>query len=261
MIGILDSTIGGLTVTRAAEQFLPEHSLLFLGDIAQTPYDRKDAAAVVEYSIENTKFLIENGAKIIIVSCNSAADIATEILRQTFGVPVFEIISPAVQAAVKASRHQRIGIIGTRATISGNIYSSGFTRSSRPECKVFQKACPLLVPLVEEGWVTKKETKMILKKYLYSLKNLQLDTLILGCSHYLLLKQLIQHRIGRKVTLIDTSIEVVKHVKCFLENTPDLLPSENISQVERHYFVTGITETTQYIAEQILKRPTQLQLT
>ncbi len=256
MIGIFDSTIGGLTVARAAERLLPEHSLLFLGDIARTPYDRKDAADIVAYSIENTQFLIENGAKIIIIGCNSAASIATEKIRQTFDIPVFEIISPAVQEAVRVSRHQRIGIIGTHATIS--IYSNAVP-GSLPECKVFPKACPLLVPLVEEGWLNKKETKMILKKYLYSLKNQQLDTLILGCSYYPLLKQLIQHRIGRKVTLIDGSIEVVKHVKNFLETMPDLLPSEKISQIKHRYFVTDLTETTEYVAAQILKRPIQLQ--
>jgi len=259
MIGIFDSNIGGLAVAKSVEQLLPEHSLLFLGDIARAPYDRKDAAAVVDYSIENTKFLIENGAKIIIVACNTAASIATEIVRQTFDVPVFEIISPAVRAAAKVSHHQRIGIIGTRATINGNVYSSSIT-SSRPEYKVFQKACPLLVPLVEEGWITKKETKMILKKYLYNLKNQQLDSLILGCTHYPLLRHLIQPRIGRKVTLIDSSIEVAKQVKSFLENAPDMLPAEKIPQVKYNYFVTDLAETTEYVAAQILKGPIRLQL-
>ncbi len=259
MIGIFDSTIGGLTIAKAAEQLLPEHSLLFLGDIARAPYDRMNTADIIKYSIENTKFLIENGAKIIIIGCNSAAGIATERVRQAFDIPVFEIIHPAVQAAVKVSRHQRIGIIGTRATISSNIYSSA-VKSSQPEYKVFPKACPLLVPLVDEGWLPRKETKMILKKYLYSLKNHQLDTLILGCTHYSLLKQLIQPRIGKKVTLIDASIEVVKNVKKFLDNTPDLLSSEKTSPVNHRFAVTDLAETTEYVARQILRRPIQLQL-
>lgn len=260
MIGIFDSTIGGLTIARAAELLLPGHSLLFLGDIKRAPYDRKDAADIVTYSIENTKFLIENGAKIIIVGCNSAASIATEMVRQTFNIPVFEIIGPSIREAVRMSHHQRIGIVGNRATISSNIYSNAIT-GYRPKCKVFQQPCPLLVPLIEEGWITKKETKMILKKYLYGLKNRQLDTLILGCTHYPLLKQLMQPRIGRRVTLVDSSIEVIKHVKIFLENSPDLLPAEEISQVKYHYFVTCLTETTEYVAAQILKRPIRPQLT
>jgi glutamate racemase len=259
MIGIFDSSIGGLTIARAAEQLLPDHSLLYLGDIARLPYDRQDPATIVKYSIENTKFLVDNGAKVIIIGCNSAASIATETIRQTFDVPVFEIIHPTVQKAVEVSHNERIGIIGTRATVNSNIYSNA-VKNSRPECRVFPKACPLLVPLVDEGWIAKRETKMILKKYLYSLKNQQLDTLILGCTYYPLLKQLIQPRIGRKVTLIDSSIEVVKHVKRYLKNAPDLLPTEKISPVEHRYIVTGITETTEYVAAQILKRPIQLQL-
>lgn len=259
MIGIVDSSIGGLTIAREAEQLLPEHSLLYLGDIARLPYDRQDPATILKYSIENTQFLVDNGAKIIIIGCNSTASIATETIRQTFDIPVFEIIHPTVQKAVKVSHHERIGIIGTRATISSNIYSNA-VKNSRPECKVFQKACPLLVPLVDEGWIAKKETKMILKKYLYSLKNQQPDTLILACTHYPMLKQLIQSRIGKKVTLIDSSIEVVKHVKRYLKNAPELLPAENFSQVKHRYVVTGLTETTEYVASQILKRPIQLQL-
>ncbi len=259
MIGIFDSSIGGLTIARAAEQLLPEHPVLFFGDIARAPYDHKDSATIVKYSIESTQFLIDNGAKVIIIGCNSAASIATETIRQTFDVPVFEIIHPTVQKAVEVSHNGRIGIIGTRATVSSNIYPNAI-KSSRPECRVFQEACPLLVPLVDEGWIAKRETKMILKKCLYSLKNQQLDTLILGCTHYPLLIQLIQPRIGRKVTLIDSSIEVVKHVKRYLKNAPDLIPTKKIYPVEHRYIVTRITETSRYVAAQILKRPIQLQL-
>jgi glutamate racemase len=260
MIGIFDSTIGGLAIAKAFEQLLPRHSLLYLGDIARAPYYRKTAADIVQYSIENTQFLIERGAEIVVIGCNSAASVATEIIQQTFDIPVFDIITPAVQEAVRLSERQRIGIIGTRATINRNLYSDAVT-GSQPECRVFPKACPLLVPLVEEGWVRKKETKMILKKYLYSLKNQQLDALILSCTHYSLLKELVQFRIGRKVTLIDPSVEVAVHVKRYLDGMPDLLKSEKISQVKRHYLVTGLTETTENVASQILKRPTQLQLT
>ena len=259
MIGIFDSTIGGLAIAGAFEQLLPKHSLVYLGDIARAPYYRKTTADIVQYSIENTQFLIERGAKIVVIGSSSAASVATEIIQQTFNIPVFEILTPAVQEAVRLSERQRIGIIGTHATISRNLYSDAVT-CSQPECRVFSKACPLLVPLVEEGWVRKKETKMILKKYLYSLKNQQLDTLILGCTHYSLLKKLVQSRIGKKVTLIDPSVEVAKHVKQYLEKMPDLLQPEKISQVQHRYIVTGLTETTENVAAQILKRPTQLQL-
>lgn len=259
MIGIFDSGIGGLTVARAVEQLLPEQSLLYLGDIARTPYGSKSTETIVQYSLENTRFLIENGAKIIVIGCNSASSVAAETLRKNFDIPIFEVITPAVEETVSVSRNGRVGIIGTRATISSNSYSNAIAQS-RPECKVFTKACPLLVPLVEEGWITKKETKMILKKYLYSLKNQQIDTLILGCTHYPMLKHLIQPRIGKRVTLIDSSVEVAKYIKRFLEKQPNLLTTKKNPQVRHRYVVTDLTETTEHIAAQIFKRPIQLQL-
>jgi len=259
MIGIFDSGIGGLTVARAVEQLLPKHSLLYLGDIARTPYGNKSTENIAQYSMENTQFLIDKGAKIIVIGCNSASSVAAETLRQTFDIPVFEVITPSVQKAVKKSSRGRIGIIGTRTTISSNSYSNA-VRQFRSKCKIFQQECPLLVPLIEEGWITKKETKTILRKYLYGLKNQQLDTLILGCTHYPLLKHLIQPRIGRKVTLIDPSVEVAKHIRNILAEDPDLLPPEKFEQVSRQYIVTDLTETTRQVASQIFNRPIQLQL-
>ncbi len=259
MIGIFDSGIGGLTVARAIEQLLPERSLTYLGDIARTPYGSKSAETIEQYAVQNSEFLINKGAKVIVIACNSASSVATETLRKTFDIPIFEVITPAVEKAVSTSMTGRIGIIGTRATIRSDIYQKLIT-GFRPECKVFSQACPLLVPLVEEGWISKRETKMILKKYLYSLKNQQLDTIVLGCTHYPLLEHLIQPRVGKKITLIDSSIEVANHIRSFLEQKPNLLTKNNFHEVERNYFVTDITETTDKVAAQILKRPIQLQL-
>ncbi len=259
MIGIFDSGIGGLTVARAIEQLLPEHSITYLGDIARTPYGSKSAETIEQYSIQNTEFLLSKGAKIIVIACNSASSVATETLRKKFDVPIFEVITPAVEKAVSSSVNGRIGIIGTRATIRSDIYQK-LIIEARPECKVFSKACPLLVPLVEEGWINKRETKMILKRYLYSFKNQQLDTMVLGCTHYPLLKQLIQPRVGKKITLIDSSIEVANHIQSFLEQKPNLLTTSALHEVERNYFVTDRTETTDLVAAQIFKRPIQLQL-
>jgi len=258
MIGIFDSGIGGLTVARTVEQLLPHQSLLYLGDIRRSPYGNKSREAIIHYSVENTRFLIENGAKIVVVGCNSAASAATDTLRKIFDIPIFEVITPAVRKAINVSRSGRIGVIGTRATISSKRYSEAIARS-RPEYKVFTKACPLLVPLVEEGWISKKETKMILRKYLYSLKNQQIDTLILGCTHYPLLKHLIQPRIGKRVTLIDSSVEVAMQLSSFLEKNPDLIAAEKSSQVRHRFVVTDITETTGQVASKIFKRPIHLQ--
>ena len=188
MIGIFDSGVGGMTVARAVETLLPGYQMIYYGDLARTPYGSKSPEVITQYSISNTRFLLEHGAKIIIIACNSAASVASNMLRQHFDVPIFEVISQAVERAVTATVSGNIGIIGTRATIRSGIYDEKI-KEQAPGLRVFSKACPLLVPLVEEGWTDTRETKMILRKYLAPLKQKQIDTLVLGCTHYPLLRQ------------------------------------------------------------------------
>lgn len=257
MIGIFDSGIGGMTVARAVEQLLPQYPLVYLGDIARTPYGTKSAKTITEYSLENTRFLVSQGAQIIVIACNSAASVATERLRREFDVPIFEVITPAVEQAVKSSRSGRIGIIGTAATIRSGAYEAAIKRR-QPACKVFGAACPLLVPLVEEGWTNKRETKMILRRYLHPLKNQQLDTLILGCTHYPLLKHLIQPRIGRKVALIDSSETTAAHLKVYLEKNQALQSDPKHAPGRNRYFVTDITATATTVAATLFGRKIDL---
>jgi len=253
MIGIFDSGVGGMTVARAVEQLLPDHPLLYLGDIARSPYGPKSARTIIDYSVENTNFLIENGAEIIVIACNSASSVATDRLRQQFNIPIIEVISPAVDEAVTRSRTGRIGIIGTRATIRSGIYEEQIL-SKKPDYKVFSKACPLLVSLVEEGWINKRETKMILRRYLHDLKNQQIDTLVLGCTHYPLLKHLIQPRVGRKVTLIDSSAATAHFLKNYLDENPASQPPASHTPVRNRYYVTDLTETAAHLACKIFGR-------
>ncbi len=257
MIGIFDSGVGGMTVARAVEQLMPDYPLLYLGDIARSPYGSKSARTIINYSIENTRFLVQNGAKIVVIACNSAASVATDRLRQEFEIPIIEVITPAVEQAILQSRSGRIGIIGTRATIQSGIYEDKI-RKQIPEYRVFAKACPLLVPLVEEGWISKRETKMILRRYLHDLKNQQIDTLILGCTHYPLLKHLIQPRIGKKVTLIDSSAATALFLKNYLDNTVTFQPTTDHAPVQNKYFVTDLTETAAHIAIKIFGRSIEL---
>ena len=257
MIGIFDSGVGGMTVARAVEQLLPDYPLLYLGDIARTPYGTKSAQKIIDYSVENTRFLVEKGAEIVVIACNTASSVATDRLRQEFNIPIIEVISPAVQQAISKSRKGRIGIIGTRATIRSGIYEAKI-REQYPEYKVLSEACPLLVSLVEEGWIGKRETKMILRRYLHNLKNQQIDTLVLGCTHYPLLKHLIQARIGKKVALIDSSEATAYFLKNYLENNGDFQSSENHKPDQNRYFVTDLTETAEYIATKIFGRHIEL---
>lgn len=257
MIGIFDSGIGGMTVARAVEQLLPGYPLLYLGDIARTPYGTKSAKTITDYSLENTAFLVDQGAEIIVIACNSAASVATKRLRREFKVPILEVITPAVNQALKLSQSGRIGIIGTTATINSGTYEAAI-KSRNPDCKVVAKACPLLVPLVEEGWATKRETKMIIRRYLHPLKNHQLDTLILGCTHYPLLKHLIQPRIGKKVALIDSSQATAACLKTYLEENSDLQEKPGHKPGNNNYFVTDITQTATTVAAKLFGRKIDL---
>ncbi len=257
MIGIFDSGIGGMTVAHAVEQLLPDYSLVYYGDIARTPYGPKSPKTITDYSIRNTEFLLEKGAELIIVACNTASSVATQALRECFQVPIIEVVTPAANRAIETSRNRRVGVIGTKATVKSGIYHKTI-RAEHPEFKVYSEACPLLVPLVEEDWLNKRETKMILRRYLHPLKDKQIDTLVLGCTHYPLLKKLIQARIGKKVTLIDSSIETAKHVKHFLLSNPNLVSRKDQEQVSHCYYVSDCTETATKVAQRIFSRPMEL---
>lgn len=256
MIGIFDSGIGGLTVARAIERLLPNHSLLYFGDTARTPYGTKSAEVITEYSLRNCQFLLENGAKLIVIGCNSASSVAASRLREEFDVPIVEVISPAVKRAAEASSSGRIGVIGTRATVRSGVYEQ-LLQNSRPDCKVFSIPCPLLVPLVEEGWTNRQETKMIIRRYLHSFKDKQIDTLILGCTHYPLLKELIAKRVGRKVTVIDSSVEIAHALHDqILPIIDNGITAENGGS--HRFYLSDVTESARRISSIIFNQPVEL---
>lgn len=255
MIGIFDSGVGGMTVAHAVEQLLPDYSTVYYGDIARTPYGPKSPETIINYSVRNTEFLLEKGAELIIIACNSASSVATTRLRERFQVPIIEVVSPAVRRAVQVSRKGRIGVIGTKATIKSDVYKKSI-QEQQADFKVYSQACPLLVPLVEEDWRNRRETKMILRRYLHPLKTKQIDTLVLGCTHYPLLKEVIQARIGKRVRLIDSSIETAHHVKTFLAANPECVSRQD--QVSHSYYASDCTETALKVAERIFSRPMEL---
>jgi glutamate racemase len=251
MIGIFDSGVGGLTVARAIMQQTPGYDIVYFGDTARTPYGTKSAETVIGYTVRNIEFLLSRGAKLIVIACNTASSVATAPVLKQFSVPIFEVITPAVELAVQASKNLNFGIMGTRATITSGIYETKIIEN-QPQARVYSVACPLLVPLVEEGWLDKAETAMIVKKYLQPLKTRQIDTLILGCTHYPLLKKVIQRKIGKRVHLIDSSISVSNSVNAFLAAN---------SQIDRRLgrnghltlFVSDVTDQFKKIAEMTLK--------
>jgi glutamate racemase len=261
MIGIFDSGIGGLTVVREVLEKLPQYRIVYFGDTARTPYGPKSQKTIVEYAIEDTEFLLSQGAKIIIVACNSVSSVAFETLKERYNIPLFEVIQPAVDKTLRLTRKERVGVIGTRATVGSGIYER-LLKKVRPKIQVFSQACPLLVPLVEEGWLRRPETKRIVRKYLSPLKMKQVDTLVLGCTHYPLLKPIIQDKMGKRVQVIDSSQEVALWVKETLETHPEI--SGRLTPIDgqngHRFFVSDLTPNFELIAKRFLGRPIQLEL-
>ena len=260
MIGIFDSGVGGMTVARAIEQFCPGFPLVYLGDIARSPYCSKSPAMITEYSHRNTDFLLRQGAKLIVIACNSAASTASTSLQSHYSQSIIDVITPAVAKAASVSQNGRIGVIGTRATINSGLYEHRI-QATRPECRVYSEACPLLVPLVEEGWLDRRETKMIVKKYLHPLRDKQIDTLILGCTHYPLLKKTIAPRIGRRVRIIDSSVEVALHLQQILAEDEQLRTLLYAPDTPSRFFVSDIPAPVHALASKIFGRTVLLEKT
>ena len=257
MIGIFDSGVGGMTVAQAVENALPEYRLIYFGDLARSPYGSKSRETIANYAREDTEFLLSKGAKIIIIACNSAASVASDLLKHDFNVPIFEVITPAIHKASTTTTTGNIGVIGTRATIASGIYDQKI-RALLTDSRVYSQPCPLLVPLVEEGWLHKRETKMIIRRYLHPLRSKQVDTLVLGCTHYPLLKHLIQPRIGKRVSVIDSSAEVAAELRFFLENTPEI--AQTLAKDGQNvYYVSDVTAAAESTAQRIFGRKIDLQ--
>ncbi|MCP3943593.1 MAG: glutamate racemase [Desulfobacteraceae bacterium] len=257
MIGIFDSGIGGLTTVKAVMKKLPGYDIVYFGDTARTPYGTKSCKTIINYSLENSKFLLENGAKIIIMACNTASSVATHKVESYFtDTPVFEVISPAVEKALEQSKKQQIGIIGTRGTIKSKVYEK-MIKKLNPSTRIYSAPCPLLVPLVEEGWINRPETTTIIKKYLHPLKARQIDTLVLGCTHYPVLKDIIQQKIGKKIALIDSAEAVADKVVNYLNANPDLdkCMSKN---GQTDFFVSDVTDQFKKTAKSIIKKDIEL---
>lgn len=251
MIGIFDSGVGGLTVARAIMEKIPGYDIVYFGDTAHTPYGTKSPETVIGYTVKNIEFLLSRGAGVIVIACNTASSVATAQVLERFAVPIFEVITPAVELAVNSSKNFRFGVIGTRATVTSGVYEKKIVEL-QPAARVYSIACPLLVPLVEEGWLRKPETVRIIKKYLQPLKARQIDALILGCTHYPLLKTIIQRKIGRRVHLIDSSISVATDLKRFLDNHVEI--DQQLGQNGKlTLFVSDVTDQFQKIATMTLK--------
>jgi glutamate racemase len=230
-IGVFDSGIGGLTVVKALRDLLPNEKIVYLGDTARVPYGSKSASTVERYSVEMAKMLIEQDAKIIVVACNSASSVALPKLEKTLPVTVMGVIRPGAQAAITATHNGHVGVIGTRATIRSGAYEKAL-RALDDDVRVTSRACPLLVPLIEEGWLDDELTDHVIARYLEPLMREGIDTLVLGCTHYPLLLPAIERALGCAVKLVDSAQNCAAAVQEFLDRQHMRAPTGTAGSLE-----------------------------
>lgn len=238
-IGVFDSGIGGLTVMKKLMEKLPHEKLIYFGDTARLPYGDKSPETILRYSLENAIFLMEHKIKLLVIACNTASAYAMNKLKAILNIPIIDVIQPGADCASMTTKNQRIGILGTRATISSNAYKDEI-KKRLPSADIYSMACPLLVPLIEEHLFEHPATLLILRDYLAPLKKQNIDTLLLGCTHYPLLTPLIQSEIGKSVSIIDSATTCAEHVSAVLDNQ-NLRNPQSISP-QHLYFASDYPE-------------------
>lgn len=252
-IGVFDSGVGGLTVAKEIMSQLPGERILYYGDTARVPYGSKSKETVTEYSRQIIRFLMSQGVKVIVVACNTASALAVDTLRSEFDVPILDVVEPGARAAAAATKNGRIGILGTEGTIRSGMYNKCLY-DINPDLGVYSRACPLFVPLVEEGWIYDNITREVIKRYLSDLQGKEIDSLVLGCTHYPLLRNLIddvaKEVIGSNVTLVNPAVETAKELKTLLAEK-DML-SDHTHVPEHTFYVSDGAEKFRSFANSIL---------
>lgn len=251
-IGLFDSGIGGLTVMQQLLKVLPEEHFIYFGDTARLPYGDKSSETIIRYSLENAEFLLEKKIKLLVVACNTASAYAIDHLQQRLSIPVIGVVEPGADSAVQASRTGRIAVLGTRATVQSQAYQKAISMRD-PGAVVIPLACPLFVPLVEEHFMDHPATRMIVEQYLKPLKEQRVDTVLLGCTHYPLLKDTIRHVMGNDVAIVDSALSCAETVKALLHEQGLKAPKK--THEEHHYYVSDDPRKFQILGESFLGMP------
>ena len=270
-IGIFDSGVGGLTVYRALHEQLPNERFVYLGDTARVPYGTKSLATVERYAVENARFLATRGIKMLVVACNTASALALPAIRSALQIDVVGVIGPGARAAAAQNvpagrpRSQSIGVIATESTVASGAYTAAIQKAD-PQANVIQRACPLFVPLAEEGWADNEVTRAIAATYLADFRA-KVDTLVLGCTHYPILREVIQQTVGEQVNLIDSGAATALEVKAHLKEKHLARLTMPTGALERHlcddldhFYVTDAAERFARVAERFLgTKPSRLE--
>ena len=257
-IGIFDSGVGGLTVYRALHERLPNERFVYLGDTARVPYGTKSLATVERYAVENSRFLEAHGIKLLVVACNTASALALPAIRAAIKVPVMGVIEPGSRAAVEIAQGANIGVIATEATVQSHAYAKAIA-SMGATGQVIERACPLFVSLAEEGWADSDVTRIVARDYLSEFHKTTLGALVLGCTHYPILRDVISETVGREITLIDSGEATAHDVESLLESS-DLTHEDTLGLYQErqlcddldHFYVTDAAERFAKVAERFL---------
>ncbi|MFA6305932.1 MAG: glutamate racemase [Candidatus Gracilibacteria bacterium] len=268
MIALFDSGYGGLTVLKPILKLLPEYDYLYLGDSGRAPYGNHSTENIKMFSEQAVEYLFKKGAKLIIFACNTASSTSLRHVQQKYlngkdekDRKILGVLIPAAQKAMEITKNKRVGVVGTKATISSKVYETEIHKLNE-NVEVYGKACPLLVPLIEEGWQNKPEAHSILKKYLRDVKNHNVDTLILGCTHYPLMIKNFKRILGKKIRIIESGEVTAQSLKAYLQRHPEI--EKKLSKKgKREFLTTGDTETFKNFTEKYLgmkiKTPTPIQ--
>lgn len=247
-IGIFDSGVGGLTVVKETIKRLPNENIIYLGDTARLPYGTKSKNTVIKYAESNTKFLLSKGVKLLVVACNTASAHSINKLKKNYKIPIIGVIEPGANKAIQSTKNGTVGIIATPSTIRSRAYEKAIKKID-PKIKTYSKACPLFVPLVEEGWQNGVIAQDVAKKYLGEFNKKKIDVLILGCTHYPLLKNTIKKTLGDKIRLIDSAEETARDIAKIMRSN-----NSNKDVGKKEFYLTDNSENFLNIASKFLGR-------
>jgi glutamate racemase len=250
-VGVFDSGVGGLTVAREIMRNLPSEKIVYFGDTARVPYGSKSKDTVIRYSSQIVHFLREQNVKAIVIACNTASAFALEAVQDKLDIPVLGVIEAGARVAAEETKNKRVGVIGTVGTVGSGIHES-YLKRLNPEITVIGKACPLFVPLVEEGWLHDPVTVEVASRYLQELKDEQVDTLILGCTHYPLIRSTIQEVMGEKVRLVNPAYETALELKSLLTKMDLLSTGEQQAEFPYRFYVSDLADEFKEFANSIL---------
>lgn len=251
-VGVFDSGVGGLTVAREIMRQLPNEKIVYFGDTARVPYGSKSKETILRYSRQIIRFLKTKGVKAIVVACNTASALALEEIRDEIDMPIIGVVKPGAKVAVEKTVNKRVGVIATEATISSGLYTD-YIKAQDADVTVYSKACPLFVPLVEEGWLKDSVTEEVARRYLEELKEQNIDTLVLGCTHYPLLRNMIGKLMGDEVTLVNPAYETAVSLGELLEEKGLAAGNENRYASEMYdFYVSDAAEKFKKFANSIL---------